>query len=102
MTELRRVMLEELQRRNYSAETIRQYLLAVRQFAEHFGKRPDQLGPDELRTYQAYLLRERKMAVGTVVAGSRRYVFSTCGCSSGTISEKTYPIPRIAAGSPPW
>jgi site-specific recombinase XerD len=62
------MMLEELQRRNYSDQTIRQYLLAVRQFAEHFGKRPDQLGPDELRTYQAYLLRDRKLAVGTVVA----------------------------------
>jgi site-specific recombinase XerD len=62
------MMLEELQRRNYSAETIRQYLRAVAQFAQHFGKRPDQLGPDELRTYQAYLLRERKLAVGSVVA----------------------------------
>jgi site-specific recombinase XerD len=62
------MMLEELQRRNYSAETIRQYLRAVAQFAKHFGKRPDQLGPDELRTYQAYLLRERKLAVGSVVA----------------------------------
>jgi site-specific recombinase XerD len=62
------MMLEELQRRNYSAETTRQYLLAVTQFAKHFGKPPDQLGPDELRTYQAYLLRERKLAVGTVVA----------------------------------
>jgi len=68
MTQLRRMMLEELQRRNYSDNTIRQYLLAVRQFAEHFGKRPDQLGPDELRTYQAHLLRDRKLAVGTVVA----------------------------------
>jgi len=37
-------------------------------FARHFGKRPDQLGPNELRTYQAYLLRERKLAVGSVVA----------------------------------
>jgi integrase/recombinase XerD len=68
MTQLRRMMLEELQRRNYSAETVRQYLRAVAQFAKHFGKRPDQLGPDELRTYQAYLLRERKLAVGSVVA----------------------------------
>jgi len=42
--------------------------MAVRQFAEHFGKPPDQLGPNELRTYQAYLLKERKLAVGTVVA----------------------------------
>jgi len=68
MTQLRRMMLEELQRRNYSDNTVRQYLLAVRQFAEHFGKRPDQLGPDQLRTYQAYLLCQRKLAVGTVVA----------------------------------
>jgi len=68
MTQLRRMKLEELRRRNYSAQIIRQYLLAVRPFAEHFGKRPDQLGPDELRTYRAYLLCERKLAVGTVVA----------------------------------
>ena len=61
-------MLEELQRRNYSDRTIRYYLQAVALFARHFGKRPDQLGPDELRTYQAYLLRERKLAVGIVVA----------------------------------
>jgi integrase len=40
----------------------------VAQFAKHFGKRPDQLGRDELRSYQAYLLRERKLAVGSVVA----------------------------------
>jgi len=68
MTQLRRMMLEELQRRNYSPQTIRAYLRAVAQFAKHFGKRPDQLGPDEVRTYQAYLLRERKLAVGSVVA----------------------------------
>jgi len=68
MTQLRRMMLEELQRRNYSDRTIRYYLQAVALFAKHFGKRPDKLGPDELRTYQAYLLRERKLAVGTVVA----------------------------------
>jgi integrase/recombinase XerD len=68
MTQLRQKMLEEFQRRNYSDRTIRYYLQAVALFAKHFGKRPDQLGPDELRTYQAYLLRERKLAVGTVVA----------------------------------
>ncbi len=68
MTQLRRMMLEELQRRNYSDRTIRYYLQAVAHFAKHFGKRPDKLGADELRTYQAYLLRERKLAVGTVIA----------------------------------
>jgi integrase/recombinase XerD len=37
------------------------------QFARHFGKSPNKLGPDELRSYQAYLLTERKLAVGSVV-----------------------------------
>jgi integrase/recombinase XerD len=68
VTNLRKQMLEELQRRNYSPSTIRGYLQAVEQFAKHFGKSPDKLGPDELRSYQAYLLTERKLAVGSVVA----------------------------------
>ncbi len=67
MTNLRKRMLEELQRRNYSESTIRVYLRAVEQFARHFGKSPDKLGPDEFRSYQAYLLTERKLAVGSVV-----------------------------------
>src|SRR5580693_6276881 len=61
-------MLEELQRRNYSEGTTRAYLQAVQQFAVHFGKSPDKLGPDDLRSYQAYLLVERKLAVASVVA----------------------------------
>jgi integrase/recombinase XerD len=68
VTHLRKRMLEELQRRNYSESTIRGYLQAVQQFAVHFGKSPDKLGSDDLRSYQAYLLTERKLAVGSVVA----------------------------------
>jgi hypothetical protein len=44
---------EELQRRNYSEITTRKYLRVVSDFAKHFGKSPDKLGPNELRTYQA-------------------------------------------------
>ena len=67
MTHLRKMMLEELQRRNYSEITTRKYLHYVTAFARHFGKPPDQLGPNELRSYQAYLLRERKVTPGTAV-----------------------------------
>jgi len=96
MTQLRRMMLEELQRRNYSADTIRQYLLAVRQFAEHFGKPPDQLGPDELRTYQAYLLRERKLAVGSVVArvAALRFFYGRVLKRHGFREDLPYPKDR--------
>jgi len=67
VTRLRKIMLEELQRRNYSATTTRNYLRVVADFAKHFGKSPDKLGLNELRTYQAYLLRERKLTPGTVI-----------------------------------
>jgi len=60
-------MLEELQRRNYSAETTRSYLFAVKDFATYFGKRPDQLGQEHLRRYQLHLLNDRKLTVETIV-----------------------------------
>jgi site-specific recombinase XerD len=60
------MMLEELERRNYSKGTIRYYLRFVERFAQHFGKPPDKLGPENLRSYQAYLLRERKLCPGSV------------------------------------
>ena len=59
-------MLEELQRRNFAATTITTYLKAVEQFARHFKCRPDRLNHTHLRTYQVYLLRERKLMPHTV------------------------------------
>jgi integrase/recombinase XerD len=59
-------MLEELQRRNYASTTVRSYICAVEQFAKHFKRSPDQLNQRHLRTYQAYLLRERKLEPRTV------------------------------------
>ena len=41
MTRLRKMMLEELQRRNYSEITTRNYLRVVTEFAKYFGKPPD-------------------------------------------------------------
>ena len=67
MTNLRKRMLEELQRRNYSSETIRAYLFAVKDFATYFGKRPDLLRQEHLRQYQLHLLNDRKLTVDTIV-----------------------------------
>ena len=67
MTHLRKLMLEELERRNYAPSTISAYLRAVEEFARHFNRPPDQLGPDHIREYQAYLFRERKLQPNTVI-----------------------------------
>ena len=66
MTRLRKMMLEELERRNYSAGTIRYYVRFVERFAQHFGKSPDKLGPDHVRSYQSYLLKQRKLTPESV------------------------------------
>ena len=66
MTRLRQMMLEELERRNYSEGTIRCYLRAVADFARYFHRSPDQLRPEHVRQYQAYLFRERKLQATSV------------------------------------
>src|SRR5260370_563901 len=66
MTRLRKMMLEELERRNYAQTTTRLYIQTIEDFAGYFKRPPDQLGPEHIREYQAYLFRERKLAARTV------------------------------------
>jgi integrase/recombinase XerD len=66
VTSLRQRVLDELQRRNYSPATTRGYIHAIKQFAEYCGKSPEQLGGEEIRGFQLHLLKEKKLAPGTV------------------------------------
>jgi len=67
VTPLRQRMLEDLQIRHYSPTTIRLYLYAIKEFAKHFGKPPDQLGAEHIRRYQLFLTKEKKVSTSTYV-----------------------------------
>jgi site-specific recombinase XerD len=62
MTPLRQRLLEDMHVRNLSPNTQRAYIESIARFARHFGRSPADLGPDEIRTYQVYLVDERKLA----------------------------------------
>ena len=66
MTRLRKMMLDELERRNYTQTTRKAYLFGVADFAKHFGRSPEKLGLEDIREYQAHLFRVRKLTAATV------------------------------------
>jgi len=66
VTHLRKMMLEELQRRNYAQNTARTYIKIVERFAQNFGRSPERLGPDQIREYQAHLFRDCHLSPSTV------------------------------------
>ena len=65
MTQLRKRVLEELERRNYSQATAHAYVAAIRRFAKYFGRSPEELDPSHIRQYQIQLV-ERKLRPHTV------------------------------------
>jgi integrase/recombinase XerD len=93
VTHLRKTMLEELQRRNFSEHTIRYYIRTVEDFARHFNRPPDRLGPRHIREYQAELFQKRKLSPGTVAIrlAALRFFYIKTLKKSWSIAETPYP-----------
>jgi integrase/recombinase XerD len=91
MTSLRRRMLEDLRIRNYAPTTVECYIRAVAEFADHFKRSPD-LGPEEIRSWQLFLLKRVQLS---------SYIQAVCGLRffhRNTLNRKIeierIPLPR--------
>jgi site-specific recombinase XerD len=86
-------MLEELRRRNFADSTIRSYLHAVEHFSRYFHRRPDQLGPEHIRQYQAALFTKLKFSPNTVTLrlAALRFFYIQVLKRGWSIAETPYP-----------
>jgi integrase/recombinase XerD len=93
VTHLRKMMLEELQRRNYSEDTTRFYIRTVEDFSRRFNRPPDRLGPRHIREYQAELFQKRKLSPGTVAHhwSALRFFYAKTLKKGWSIAETPYP-----------
>jgi len=93
VTHLRKMMLEELQQRNYSQHTTRYYIRTVEDFARRFNCSPDRLGPQHIREYQAELFHKRKLSPGTVAIrlAALRFFYTKTLKKHWSIAETPYP-----------
>jgi len=93
VTQLRQIMLEELERRNYAPSTIRAYIRTVEHFARHFHCPPDRLGPDHIRQYQAAMFRTWKLAPNTVTQrlAALRFLYIQVLKRGWSVAETPYP-----------
>ena len=97
MTQLRKMTLDEIARRNYTECTTRAYLRILEDLARYFHRPPDQLGPEQIREYTAHLFRDRKLSDNTVnqMVGALRFFFRKVLKRPWHGDEMPYPKKRI-------
>jgi integrase/recombinase XerD len=96
MSLLRQRMIEDLKIRNYSPRTIEVYVDRVAKFAQHFGKSPDQLGPEDIRAFQLFLVETKQCswALLNQTVCALRFFYGVC-------LEKTWMIEHIPYAKKP-
>jgi integrase/recombinase XerD len=95
VTQLRKRVLEELERRNYSQATARAYVGAIRRFAEYFQRSPERLGIEHVRQYQVYLFEERKLKPHTVMIQMAALRFLYLKTLRRPFRRDDLPLPKV-------
>ena len=92
MTPLRQRMIEDLRVRNFSPTTQRAYVYAVAKFAQHFGKSPELLGPEDIRAYQQHLLsRQLAWTTFNVSVCALRFLYRVTLRKDWVVEHIAYP-----------
>ena len=94
MTALRRRMLEDLRIRNYAPTTVACYIRSVAEFSQHFNQSPDQLGPEEIRSWQLFLLNEKRVKLSTYIQAVCALRFFYQNTLHRRIEIDRIPLPR--------
>jgi integrase/recombinase XerD len=95
VTQLRKMVFEELERRNYSQATARAYVGAIRRFAEFFHRSPDLLGPEHIRQYQLHLVQERRLHPRSVMLQMAALRFLFLKVLRLRYSRDDLPLPKL-------
>src|SRR5438132_304371 len=95
MSPLRQRMIEDMQVRNFSPHTQANYVQQIYQFARHFHRSPDALGPEEIRSYQVYLTNDKKLAPGSILiaVSALRFLYKVTLKREWTV-ENVIPAPK--------
>jgi site-specific recombinase XerD len=93
MTPLRIRMIQDLRIRNNSPRTIKNYVLRVAQFAQHFGKSPASLGLEHIREYQVFLLENKRASQSECrqVVAALRFLYKVTLGANFSIDRIPYP-----------
>ncbi len=75
MTPLCQRISEDMQVRNLAPHTQRPYLQQISQFARHFRKSPELLGPDDIRAYQLHLTRDKHFSARSIAVAVIRFLY---------------------------
>jgi integrase/recombinase XerD len=100
VTQLRKRVLEELERRNYSQATARSYVGAIRRFAEYFHRSPEQLGPEQIREYQLHMT-QRGLRPKTVMIQMAALRFLFVKVLRRRYTRDDLPLPKTPKRQPP-
>lgn len=95
MTQLRQRMSEDMEVRNLALNAQLSYLQQVSLFARHFGKSPDLLGREDIRTYQVYLTNEKKLSPGSIhtAIAALRFLYKVT-LERDWAPEEVLPLPK--------